>query len=135
MVLPVYALLRASILDFRPRLGNRCKLFPVYTLFRASILDFRPEIGNRCRVLLVYALQRAVILDFRHRLANRCNTIVVAVENGPPAMAFAATTFRVRFYSSSPQRGPRPILFFVAAKENSFACSSRSGGDLPHSNN
>ena len=26
---------------------------------------------------------------------------------------------------------PRPILFFVVAKENSFACSSRSGGDLP----
>ena len=102
---------RASILDFRARLENRCKLFPVFTLFRASILDFKAK------------------------LANRCSTIVVAVENGPPAMAFAATTFRVRFYSSSPQRGPRPILFFVAAKENSFACSSRSGGDLPHSNN
>ena len=28
-VLPVYTLLRAVILDFRPRLGNRCKLFPV----------------------------------------------------------------------------------------------------------
>ena len=27
---------------------------------------------------------------------------------------------------------PRPILFFVVAKENSFACSSRSGGDLLH---
>ena len=132
---PVNTLFRASILDFRPRLGNRCKLFPVNTLFRASILDFKARPANRCMVLPVYALLRASILDFRPRLANRCNTIVVAVENGPPAMAFAATTFRVRFYSSSPQRGPRPILFFVAAKENSFACSSRSGGDLPHSNN
>ena len=57
---------RASILDFRAKLGNRCKLFPVNTLFRASILDFKAK------------------------LANRCSTIVVAVENDPPAMAVAA---------------------------------------------
>ncbi|MDY2706768.1 MAG: hypothetical protein SOV31_03440 [Candidatus Cryptobacteroides sp.] len=38
----------ASILDFRPRFENRCKVFPVYTLLRASILDFRPRLGNRC---------------------------------------------------------------------------------------
>ena len=41
-------LLPASILDFKPRLGNRCKLFPVYALLRASILDFRPRLANRC---------------------------------------------------------------------------------------
>ena len=51
----------ASILDFRPRLENRCKLFPDYTLLRASILDFKAKLGNRCSI------------------------IVVAVENGPPA--------------------------------------------------
>ena len=131
------------ILDFKPRLENRCKLFPVSALFRASILDFKARLANRCILLPVYALQRASILDFRPRLANRCNTIVVAVENGPPAMAVAATTFRVRFYSSLLQRRtarllrplrqrpsasdsilrrrndlPHPILFFVAAKEN-----------------
>ena len=61
MLFPDYTLLRASILDFRLRLGNRCKLFPGNILLRASILDFRPI------------------------LANRCSTIVVAVENGPPA--------------------------------------------------
>ena len=44
---------RAVILDFRPRLANRCELFPVYTLFRASILDFRLRLGNRCKVLPV----------------------------------------------------------------------------------
>ncbi|MDD7531390.1 MAG: hypothetical protein PUK15_01410 [Bacteroidales bacterium] len=65
--------MRASILDFRPELANRCKVFPVYGHFRASILDFKP------------------------RLANRCSIIVVTVENGPPATAVAATTFRVRF--------------------------------------
>ena len=42
-------LLPASILDFRARLGNRCKVFPVYTLFRASILDFMAKLENRCK--------------------------------------------------------------------------------------
>ena len=41
-------LIRASILDFRAKLENQCKVFPVYTLFRASILDFRPRLANRC---------------------------------------------------------------------------------------
>ena len=44
---------RAVILDFRPRLGNRCKVLPVFTLLRASILDFRLRLGNRCNVLPV----------------------------------------------------------------------------------
>ena len=48
MLFPVYTLLRASILDFKPRLANRCKLFPDYTLLRASILDFRVKLGNQC---------------------------------------------------------------------------------------
>ena len=33
-------LLPASILDFRARLGNRCKVLPIYVLFAAVILDF-----------------------------------------------------------------------------------------------
>ncbi|MCI7749437.1 MAG: hypothetical protein MSH61_03665 [Bacteroidales bacterium] len=49
--MPGNVLLRASILDFRPRLANRCKNFPVYPLLRASILDFKPRLGNRCKVL------------------------------------------------------------------------------------
>ena len=57
-------LLPAVIPDFRPRLGNRCKLFPVYVLLHAAILDFRVELGNRCKVLPVYVLLRAAILDF-----------------------------------------------------------------------
>ncbi|MDD6508640.1 MAG: hypothetical protein PUF43_04170 [Bacteroidales bacterium] len=87
---PVYALFRASILDFRLKLENRCRVLPVYALFRASILDFRLKLENRCWVFPVYALLRASILDFRARLANRCSTIVVAIENGPPAAAVAA---------------------------------------------
>ena len=72
-VFPVYTLFRASIIDFRPRLGNRCMVFPVYTLIRASILDFRPRLGNRCKVFPVYPLLRASILDFKPKLANRCS--------------------------------------------------------------
>ena len=37
-------LLPASILDFRARLANRCKVFPVYALLRAAILDFMGSI-------------------------------------------------------------------------------------------
>ena len=44
---------RAVILDFRLRLGNRCKVLPVFTLFRASILDFRPRLANRCKLFPV----------------------------------------------------------------------------------
>ena len=65
-------LIRASILDFRAKLENRCKVLPVYALLRASILDFRARLGNRCKVFPVYTLFRASILDFRPRLGNRC---------------------------------------------------------------
>ena len=110
-------LLHASILDFKPRLENRCKLFPDYTLLRASILDFRAKLGNRCKDLLVYDLLRASILDFKPKLGNRCSTIVVAVETGPPATAVAATIFRVRFK-------------FLCSKEEWPACSGRSGNEF-----
>ena len=70
-----FSLLRASILDFRPKLGNRCRVFPVYGPLRASILDFKPRLGNRCKVFPVYALQRASILDFKPRLGNRCSIV------------------------------------------------------------
>ena len=90
-------LLRASILDFKPKLANRCRVFPVLALFRASILDFRPRFGNQCKLFPVYALFRASILDFRPRLANRCSVIAAAVRNGPPATGVAAKRFSVRF--------------------------------------
>ena len=94
----------AAILDSGVRIGNRCKLFPVYALFRASILDFRPKLENRCKFFPGFGPGAASILDFKPRLANRCSTIVVAVKNGSHAAAVAATRFRVRFYSSLPQR-------------------------------
>ena len=105
---PVYTLFRASILDFKPKLANRCRVLPVYTIFRASILDFRPRLGNRGKVFPVLALFRASILDFRPELGNRCSVIAAAVRNGPPATAVAASTFRVRFYSSLRHRKNGP---------------------------
>ena len=62
----------ASILDFRARLANRCKDFPGNNPKATSILDFRGRLANRCKDFPVYALQRALILDFRARLENRC---------------------------------------------------------------
>ena len=112
-VFPVYPLLRASILDFRPRLANRCKVLPVYALMRASILDFKPKLANRCKLFPVYTLFRASILDFRPRLGNRCR----------------GEWFRLLCRGGNDF--PRPILIFVAAKKNSFACSRRGGDDLP----
>ena len=44
-------LLRASILDFKPRLGNHCKIIPKNTLQRAVILDLRGSIGESLHVL------------------------------------------------------------------------------------
>ena len=37
---------RASILDFKPRLANRCTDSGDFRGFRAAILDFRPRIEN-----------------------------------------------------------------------------------------
>ena len=99
----------ASILDFKPRLGNRCRFLPGNVLgsavildlrgsiweslqglpgnalVTAAILDFKPRLGNRCMVLRGNDLQRAVILDFKPRLENRCCAITAVAKNGPPA--------------------------------------------------
>ena len=80
-----------SILDFKARLANRCKLLPVYALLRASILDFKAKLGNRCKDFPENNLLRASILDFKPRLGNRCSVIAAAVRNGPPAAVVAAT--------------------------------------------
>ena len=76
-VFPVYTLLRASIHDFRAKLENRCRVLPVYALLRASILDFKSRLGNRCKVVPVYTIFRASILDFRAKLENRCRVLPV----------------------------------------------------------
>ena len=88
---------RASILDFKAKLGNHCRECPGLALLRAAILDFRARLANRCKLFPVFTLFRASILDFKARLANRCSTIVMAGENGPPATAVAASTCRVRY--------------------------------------
>ena len=63
----------ALILDFKPRLANRCSLGADLWQIRASILDFKPRLANRCSRWAILGRNRAVILDFRPRLANRCS--------------------------------------------------------------
>ena len=65
--------LTASILDFRARLGNRCRVFPGNAFQRASILDFGARLANRCKVFSGNSPKAASILDFGARLANRCS--------------------------------------------------------------
>ena len=67
------------------KLGNRCKVKPVYNLLRASILDFKPRLENRCKLFPVFTLFRASILDFKPKLGNRCSAIIAAQKNSPPA--------------------------------------------------
>ena len=78
--------IRASIPDFKPRLENRCRQKVKTRAIRASILDFKPRLANRCSHKVKTGAIRASILDFKPRLANRCSTIVVAIENGPHAV-------------------------------------------------
>ena len=85
MDLPENALQSAMILDFRPRLGNRCRVLPGNAIFRASILDFKARLGNRCKEKLKNGLWTASILDFRPRIGNHCSAIAAAAKNGPPA--------------------------------------------------
>ena len=66
--------MRASILDFKPRLGNRCRVLPGNVLPCAVILDFRGSI--------LESLQGGVLV-----IGSACSTIVVAPKkNGPPAV-------------------------------------------------
>ena len=63
----------ALILDFKPRLANRCSLGADLWQNRASILDFRPRLANRCSQEAKTRANRASILDVRLRLTNRCS--------------------------------------------------------------
>ena len=63
----------ASILEFRPRLANRCSRGAIRGRNRAVILDFKPRLANRCSCGAILGRNRAVILDFRLRLTNRCS--------------------------------------------------------------
>ena len=77
--------------------GNHCRFFPVYAFLRAVILDLRGSIWESLHGLPGNSLVAAAILDFRPRFANHCSTIVAAVWNGPPAAVVAAEMVRVRF--------------------------------------
>ena len=98
--------------------GNHCRKTLWNSPTAAAILDFRPKLGNHCKFSPAFTLFRASILDFKARLVNRCSTIVVAVENGPPAAAVAATISAADSNFRCCDGRLRPILIFVAAKKN-----------------
>ena len=108
MVLPGNDLQRAVILDFEPKLANRCRKTFEKTLQRASILDFRPRLANRCKV---FPFNPTCVHRF---LISSPDLRIAAGENG-----FAC-------YGRGGNDFPRPILIFVAAKKNGFACSPSS---------
>ena len=65
--------IRASIPDFRPRIANRCSQKAKTRAIRASILDFKPKLANRCSHKVKTGAIHASILDFKPKLANRCS--------------------------------------------------------------
>ena len=133
--LPVYTILRASILDFRLKLENRCRVFPGNAFQRASILDFGARLANRCKVFSGNSPKAASILDFIHRLANQCsflpgNASCTAVILDLRGSIWESLQHHRRSSEELPACSarrcnelPRPILIFVAAKRNGSACS------------
>ena len=96
------------ILDFRPRLENRCKDFLVSGLLRALILKFKPRLENRCKDFPVYGLLRAVILDLRGSIWESLQGFAYRISS--------LNDVRVRFYFSLRQRRIVPPATSVAAK-------------------
>ena len=111
-------LLRASILDFRGRLANRCRSFPGNAFQRASILDFGARLANRCKVFPGNSPKAASILDFIHRLANQCSFLP-----GNASCTAVILDLRGSIWES--------LQHHRRSSEELPACSSRSGNDLP----
>ena len=104
-----FRVFRASILDFRPRLGNRCTDSGHFRVFRASILDFRAKLGNRCTDSGDFRGFRASILDFRPKLGNRCT-------DSGDLLGFRASIldFKPRIENHRSNVGLQAKLIFVA---------------------
>ena len=66
--------IRASILDFKPRLANRCSQKVKAGAIRASILNFKSRLSNRCSTTCHFGDFRAVIPVFKPRIGNHCST-------------------------------------------------------------
>ena len=83
----------AVILEFKPRLENRCSKEVKTRAIRASILDFRPRLANRCNQKAKTRAIRASIPDFKPRLANRCSRVAHSWgQPHPPQAESAAET-------------------------------------------
>ena len=78
------------------KFGNRCKDFPVYTFFRASILDFKPRLENRCSAIAA-TVRNGSACSGRGGIDLPRPTLffVAAKENSPPAVVAAARKIRL----------------------------------------
>ena len=97
------------ILDSGPRLGNHCRFLPGNDTSAAVILDFRPRLGNHCRKAAAVATTSSASDSNLRRRKKKW----------------------VRLQRPWRLRGPRPILIFVVAKKNGFACYGRSSNEVP----
>ena len=90
---------------FSPETAQRLHRFLISCPDLRIDARFSPETPSRMHRFLISGGE----------FGNHCSTIVAAVRNCPPAAPVAATNFRVRFYSSLPQREMVPPAAVVAA--------------------
>ena len=103
---------------FSPETAQRLHRFLISCPDLRIDARFSPETAQRLHRFLISGLDLGINARFSpetpssmHRFlisggefGNHCSTIVAAVRNCPPAAVVAAAIFRVRFYSSLPQR-------------------------------
>ena len=111
--------------------GNRCRECPGLALLRAVILDFRPRFANHCRDFPGNSPATSVILDSGLRFGNHCTAIATAVRNDLPVVVVAAAIFRVRLHSSLPRkkmaRLQRLLRRRSSASDSILRCRKESG--------
>ena len=114
------------ILDFRPRLGNRCIDSGDFRGFPAVILEFRPRIRNRCTDSGDFRGFRAAILEFRPRLGNHLSNGGLQAK----LILVAATKIRVGRGTSQQRRTVGETNFSRRNEDQSRTRKHRSNGGL-----
>ena len=101
-----------SILDFRPRFENRCKVFPETPSSVHRFLISRPDLRIDAR--------------FSPETAQRLHRFLIS----GPDLRIAAAENSFACSDRSGNALPHPILIFVAAKKNGSACNGRGGYEV-----
>ena len=128
--LPVYALLRASFLDFRPRLGNRCSAIAA-TVRNGSACSSRS--GNEVRVRFYSSLPQRRIARLQHRCEAQagtgCHEGGIILSKKPPEWHLSLPQQRYASDSNLCRcKEEWPACSGRCCKEDSPACSKLSAG-------